>query len=66
MSFRWELWDAWRTAPRTELLPIKWPKGSAPTGQGPISQIELLYRSDVGRRLEAILRRHPPHRSATT
>jgi hypothetical protein len=55
-------WDPWRRAPRAELLPIDWPRGAAPTGQRPISQIELVYRSDVGGRLKAILRRHPPPR----
>ena len=53
-------WEAWRAAPRTELVPIAWPPRAAPAGQGPISQIQLVYRSDVGGRLKAILRRRPP------
>ena len=41
-------WDAWAEAPRTTLVPIAWPDKGKPDGQGPITQLELLYRSDVG------------------
>ena len=52
-------WDAWRRAPRTELVPIAWPDRAAPDGQGPISQLQLVYRSDVGGRLRAVLAAAP-------
>ena len=56
-------WDAWGGAPRTELVPIGWPGGAAPNPQGQISQLQLIYRSDVGGRLRAVLgRRTPPRR----
>jgi hypothetical protein len=55
-------WDAWRAAPRAELVPIDWPRRAPRGDQGPISQIDLLYRSDVGGRLKAILRRAAPPR----
>ncbi len=57
-------WNAWRSTPRTELLPIEWPKGASPSGQGPINQLQLIYRSDVGGRLKAILRRRAPLRAS--
>ena len=47
-------WDAWAEAPRTTLVPIGWPEKGAP-GQGPMSQLDLLYRSDVAGRLLAAL-----------
>ena len=52
-------WDAWSDAPRTELVPIGWPPGGAPSGQAPITQIQLIYRSDVSGRLKSVLRRNP-------
>ena len=55
-------WDAWARAPRAELVPIGWTRGAAPVGQGPITQPELVYRSDVGGRLRAVLRRRQPIR----
>ena len=48
-------WDAWAEAPRTTLVPIGWPEKGAPGGQGPMSQLDLLYRSDVAGRLLAAL-----------
>ena len=51
-------------APRAELVPIGWPPRRRAAGQGPISQIQLLYRSDVGGRLKAILRRRAAASSA--
>jgi hypothetical protein len=56
-------WDPWKSAPRTELVPIEWPNGTPPVAQGPINQLQLLYRSDVGGRLKTVLnRRTPPRR----
>ncbi|HET9068802.1 MAG TPA: C1 family peptidase [Amaricoccus sp.] len=55
-------WDVWGRAPRAELVPIRWPRGKAPAGQGPISQPDLVYRSDVDRRLKGVLRRRQPTR----
>jgi hypothetical protein len=55
-------WNAWGRAPRVELAPMRWPRGAAPAGQAPITQIQLLYRSDVGGRLKAILRRRASRR----
>jgi hypothetical protein len=52
-------WDAWSDAPRTDLVPIAWPPGGAPSGQAPITQIQLVYRSDVSGRLKSVLRRNP-------
>ena len=48
-------WDAWAEAPRTTLVPIAWPDKGKPDGQGPITQLDLLYRSDVAGRLRAAL-----------
>ena len=48
-------WDAWAEAPRTTLVPIGWPEKGAPDGQGPMTQLDLLYRSDVAGRLLAAL-----------
>jgi hypothetical protein len=58
-------WDAWRGVPRAELVPIDWPPGAAPTRQVPITQIQLVYRSDVRGRLKAILRRRQPTRPSS-
>jgi hypothetical protein len=55
-------WEPWKSAPRTELVPIEWPKGAAPRAQGVICQPELLYRSDVGGRLKSVLARRIPSR----
>jgi len=52
-------WDAWAEAPRTELVPIGWPDKGGPDRQGPITQLDLLYRSDVAARLQAALARIP-------
>ncbi len=59
-------WDPWMSAPRTDLVPIEWPDKAAPGAQGAISQLQLVYRSDVGGRLKSVLsRRTPPRRRAT-
>jgi hypothetical protein len=58
-------WDAWRSAPRTELLPIAWPRGAVPGDQGSLGQPQLVYRSDVGGRLKAILARPAPKPTPT-
>jgi hypothetical protein len=55
-------WDPWKSAPRTELVPIEWPNGRPPVAQGPINQLQLLYRSDVGGRLKTVLNRRTPSR----
>jgi hypothetical protein len=55
-----EKWDPWRAAPRTELVPIGWSRLRPPAGQGPLTQIDLVHRSDVGDRLRAILARPTP------
>ncbi len=52
---KWVEWS--REAPRTDLVPIAWAQDAPPTAQGPLTQNQLLYRSDVGGRLKAILRR---------
>ena len=58
-------WNAWRTVPRTELVPIGWSQQRPPAAQGTLSQIDLIYRSDVGGRLREILARPgPPRRRA--
>jgi hypothetical protein len=48
-------WDACAAAPRTTLAPIGWPENRRPDGQAPITQLDLLYRSDVAGRLRAAL-----------
>ena len=48
-------WDEWGQAPRTTLVPIGWAGKGRPEGQGPITQLDLLYRSDVAGRLGAVL-----------
>ena len=56
-------WDPWKQAPRTTLVPISWPRDQVPTtSPRPISQVQLIYRSDVGGRLNGILRRRAPTR----
>ena len=60
-------WKGWGAAPRTRLVPIEWPDGAPPPAQGPLTQIQLIYRSDVAGRLRTILRRRragPTARSA--
>jgi hypothetical protein len=55
-------WDPWKQAPRTTLVPIAWPAGREPDAQGPIHQTQLIYRSDVGGRLRAVLGVAEPRR----
>ena len=58
-------WDAWKSAPRTELLPIAWAAGAVPDDHGSLGQPQLVYRSDVGGRLKAILARPAPKPTPT-
>lgn len=48
-------WDGFADAPRAELVPIEWADGQRPDEPGPITQLELVYRSDAAGRLRAIL-----------
>jgi len=48
-------WDPWATAPRTTPVPIAWGEKGKPDGQGPVTQLDLIYRSDVAGRLRAAL-----------
>ena len=58
-------WRRWGNLPRTTLCAIEWPVGQPAGLQGPLTQSQLLYRSDVGGRLKTILhRRTPPRRKA--
>jgi hypothetical protein len=60
-------WKGWGAAPRTRLVRIEWPDGAPPAAQGPLTQTQLIYRSDVAGRLRTILRRRragPTARSA--
>ncbi|MFO1144578.1 MAG: C1 family peptidase [Amaricoccus sp.] len=58
-----ERWDGWRTAPRTDLVAIEWPRNRPPPAHGSIDQVRLVYRSDVSGRLKAILRRRTGQRA---
>jgi hypothetical protein len=58
-------WDGWGDAPRTRLVPIDWPDVAPPPSQGPLDQIQLVYRSDVAGRLRTIVRRRRPTEAAT-
>lgn len=58
-------WTDWERAPRTALFPIRWPDSTridARAASRPLTQIDLIYRSDVGGRLAGILT--PPPRRA--